>query len=693
MYQLNFGEYTIYDPRLEELCVRSAKVKLAVDEAGSMTFALDHDHPYIDQLTRLKGRLELLSDGVPVFRGRLLSDMQEFDLSREFEAEGQLACLNDSLVAPFEFPSDFESDSGYKAAAASGNVVEWWLSYLLGNHNSQVTTEQQIKLGTVTVKDANNYIARSSEDYATTWETLTGKLTGSSLGGHFLVRYESDGTYLDYLADYPLSNTQSIEYAENLMDLSDEIDASELYTAILPVGKDGLTIKSLSDGALTSDLVKDGAVIYSKAAVEKYGRITSIQTWDDVTLATNLRDKAKALLAQSGVLPSRTISVSAVDLHWTDEDVAQLRVGRYTPIVSAPHDLDARYVLSELELNILDPGSSQVTLGATIQTSTDRNQSAISGLQDKIDKVESKQGIKEVDVEYYLSDSATERTGGEWSTTAPTWTEGKYIWSRTKTVSAKGSVTYSDPVCITGAKGDPGAQGNPGEQGIGVSAIVAQYYLSESETEQTGGEWSTDQPEWQDEHYIWTRSQVTWTDGSITYTDPVLAKALNYAGSTAAGASSLAQITSDRVTTIEATCDEIKQTAEETVQTVTDLSTRVTTAESTITQTANQLEIRISQTEQDITNVNGDLQSRFTELEKYIRFTTDGLELGETGNNINLLLDNDRISFRDAGLEVAYISDKQLYITDAEIVNSLRIGKFAWVPRNSGNLSLVKVGD
>ena len=47
----------------------------------------------------------------------------------------------------------------------------------------------------------------------------------------------------------------------------------------------------------------------------------------------------------------------------------------------------------------------------------------------------------------------------------------------------------------------------------------------------------------------------------------------------------------------------------------------------------------------------------------------------------------------DNGAEVAYFSNNQLIITDGHFLNSLRIGAFAWVPRENGNLSLVKVGD
>ena len=56
-----------------------------------------------------------------------------------------------------------------------------------------------------------------------------------------------------------------------------------------------------------------------------------------------------------------------------------------------------------------------------------------------------------------------------------------------------------------------------------------------------------------------------------------------------------------------------------------------------------------------------------------------------------LHIENDRISFLDDGAEVAYLSNKRLYVTDAHFLHSLRVGAFAWVPRANGNLSLVKV--
>ena len=135
-----------------------------------------------------------------------------------------------------------------------------------------------------------------------------------------------------------------------------------------------------------------------------------------------------------------------------------------------------------------------------------------------------------VDVEYYLSTSATSLSGGSWSTTAPTWVNGKYMWSRTVTTDGAGNRTYSpnqNGVCIagaqgaTGAKGDKGDTGGTGATGKGVKSIVEQYYKSTSATAMSGGSWSTTYPGWENSKYIWTRSVITYTDKTTTTTTAV----------------------------------------------------------------------------------------------------------------------------------------------------------------------------
>lgn len=371
MYQLKYKNYILHDMRLadEKLIIRDPSVKLAVSKAGEMSFTVDAEHPYLSNLRRMSGLVELLDGTLPIYRGRITSDTKDFYGAHKIETEGIMAVLNDSIIPPFNFPEDFTEDASYKAAAASGNVVEFFFRWILSQHNAQVTAEQQIKPGVVTVSDPNNYITRSSEEYATAMSTISDKLIKSALGGYLLIRYEDDGNYLDYYAALPLTNTQSVEFAENLLDLSSETDGTNIYTAILPEGKDGLTIEALPDGDLTDDLVKSGLTIYSKSGMSTYGRITRHIKWDDVTVAANLQTKAKAALADNGLSMPETITCKAVDLGWQD-GIQHFRVGRMTALFSNPHGYSASYPLMELAPDILDPGNTQITLGATQQTYT-----------------------------------------------------------------------------------------------------------------------------------------------------------------------------------------------------------------------------------------------------------------------------------------------------------------------------------
>ncbi len=134
----------------------------------------------------------------------------------------------------------------------------------------------------------------------------------------------------------------------------------------------------------------------------------------------------------------------------------------------------------------------------------------------------SKQGISgrsitAVDVEYYLSTSNTAQADGNWSTTAPAWTSGKYMWSRTKTTYSTGSPTYSNPACITGTAGQTGGTGT------GITSITEEFYLSTSKTTQTGSSWGTAMPTWIPNTYMWTRSKIVYSNPTSTvYTTPLV---------------------------------------------------------------------------------------------------------------------------------------------------------------------------
>lgn len=109
-----------------------------------------------------------------------------------------------------------------------------------------------------------------------------------------------------------------------------------------------------------------------------------------------------------------------------------------------------------------------------------------------------------------------------------------------------------------------------------------------------------------------------------------------------------------------------------------------------IEQTKNSVEIRFEQFAADVEAVASGTDAEFEEIRKYIRFVDGKILLGEIGNELELQISNDRISFLQDGAEVAYFSDRKLYVTDGQYTHSLQIGNFAFMPRENGNLSFKK---
>lgn len=653
MYQLKYKNYILYDPRLadEKLIIRDPSVKLAVSKAGEMSFTVDAEHPYLSNLRRMSGLVELLDGTFPIYRGRITSDIKDFYGAHKIETEGIMAALNDSIIPPFIFPDDFAEDAAYKAAAASGNVVEFFFRWVLSQHNAQVTAEQQIKPGVVTVSDPNNYITRSSEEYATAMATISDKLFKSSLGGNLLIRYENDGNYLDYYAALPLTNTQTVKFAENLLDLSSETDGADIYTAILPEGKDGLTIGNLPDGDLTDDLVKSGKIIYSKSGVATYGRITRYIKWGDVTVDTNLRTKAKAALADNGLSMPETITCKAVDLGW-QEGIQHFRVGRMTALVSTPHGYSASYPLMELAPDILDPGNTRITLGATRRTFTGSQIDAVRKAEESAGQVRTDLNKKIEDIEL-----------------------------------------------TPGPPGPAGADGKDGAAGVSVTNTDVEYYLSTSDTELSGGTWQATAPTITDGTYLWSRTKITYSNGQTAYTGAYcISKAMTES------AEPIVSETRTAVTKLTQDVDSFKATVSETYTEKSNFNEFKQKTESDLTANSAAIEQRYSEiktVEQQVLGVDGkvtDVQKKVTETAGYIRtgkVAEDesgnpiyGVKIGQTdtaGNyNAFAQFTAGRISFFDeTGKEISHFAGKDFYIDSGIIVQNLNLGGYE-LRRNKG---------
>ena len=112
------------------------------------------------------------------------------------------------------------------------------------------------------------------------------------------------------------------------------------------------------------------------------------------------------------------------------------------------------------------------------------------------------------------------------------------------------------------------------------------------------------------------------------------------------------------------------------------------------------LETLIKQTGEDITfsynqsknftiEATGPFQEFISEVRAYQRFSENGLELGKTNSPFLARLSNEKLSFVQDGVEVAYIQHNKMYITEAQVSEKFSIGKdttgfFDWIMTGTG---------
>ena len=373
MYRVFCDEWQLHNMTMPSLKLVNPKADLEVNKAGSFTFTIYPQHPYYDKLQKMKSIILIYQNDRVIFRGRILNSSKGFYNQKQVTCEGELAFFVDSTIRPYDF---------------QGDVPEYF-AFLIGEHNKQVEASKQFKVGNVTVTDPNGYITRSDSTYPTTYDCITSKLV-NSLGGYIQFRHETDGVYVDYLADFTTLNSQDIELKKNILDISEDEKGEGIATAIIPLGakieEEGVDAEEQK--RLTIESVNDGKdYVYNPEAVEKYGWIYKTVTWDDVTLPENLLRKANEKLAES-ILFENAVEVNAVDLSGTNKEISSFSVGSYNNVKSKQHGIERMMLVKKLSLNLNAPQNDTMTLGDTRKTFTEQDKENSDKIGEVIEKTE-----------------------------------------------------------------------------------------------------------------------------------------------------------------------------------------------------------------------------------------------------------------------------------------------------------------
>ena len=303
----------------------------------------------------------------------------------------------------------------------------------------------------------------------------------------------------------------------------------------------------------------------------------------------------------------------------------------------------------------------------------------------------------------------------------------KYIGIATNKTTATESTTKTDYTwsLFKGDKGDTGSQGPKGdkgatgEKGQSLTSSTPQWYLSTSNTTQTGGSWQDTMPQITAGKYIWQRFKNVWVNPtSTTYTTPILEQIEEAVKEVISKQAEFKQDLDGFKTTVSSTYATIVETDDairnaenalnNNIASTTDKVKNDTLTEadnkyanksdyeefkkvtsSSIEQTNNSVNIKFQNTTSQISNMSGELNEFKSSVTTNINFTENGIDIGKNDSQFSVNISNDKMSFKDDGEEVAYVSNKEMLITDANIESSLRLGAFKFIPRTNGNTSLI----
>lgn len=510
MYQVLCDNLPLYDLRDDDLVLKSPKVSLKENNAGSFEFTILPSHPYYSNIQKMKSVIQVMDNEEEIFCGRVLEESVDFYNRKKVICEGELAFFNDSIQRPavyhdmtvrgylqtlinihnaqiaelnlsikfnaecagesasydyvslyyvkngkiysaftrkrandvasktFVIPStefyvywhsDGSVNNFYGLAVDSVEITD--ATAIVGSlaslpsytvqevtdvtkiqteHNpyqnssnllwhyahtipENYTVGKMFAVGAVTVVDSNNSIYKYT-NWESTLEVIKTDLL-DTYGGHLRIRKQNGIRYLDYLADYPNTNTQVIQFGENLLDFTKDIDASDIATAVIPLGArlEESSIEGLEERLTIKSVNNDVDFIYSESAVNTYGWVYKTVTFDDVNVPANLKTKGQQYL-QDIQFESMTLTVKAVDLHMLDVDIERIKMLDEIKVVSEPNGLDRFFPVTEMTILLDAPSNNTITLGQKASSGmTGSTSSANSEIMKKISEIPSESKI------------------------------------------------------------------------------------------------------------------------------------------------------------------------------------------------------------------------------------------------------------------------------------------------------------
>lgn len=338
-YYIYADSKLIYSAGVKELTVLHPKLVLEVNKAGSLKFELPVGSAGYGSIDKLKTTVEARQGNEVLFRGRLLNTQRTLLNTVSCYCEGWLSWLNDIVFLPYTFDGQ-------------GRDL---LKDFITRYNSRASTNRQI---TYVYSDISSKISVNREEHSTALNEIK-KMLIDNIGGYLVPYLTESVTGIQWLSDYGSTSSQVIQFTKNLLDFNEYIDASQVFTAVRPLGK-------MVDGSRIG-LTGGSSFITDDSAVNVFGRIEKTVIFNEIDTQAALRQAGEAYL-RTGIQSAISMTIKAVDLHMLDVNVERIRLGDFVRIVSVPHEIDAYFMCTKIEIDMANPQNTLYTFGSTQRT-------------------------------------------------------------------------------------------------------------------------------------------------------------------------------------------------------------------------------------------------------------------------------------------------------------------------------------
>ena len=328
----------------------SPKIKLELNKSGSVEFTILPTHPFYNAFSPMKSIVTAYRDDTLIFDGRVLSGDADNYKQRRVYCEGALAYLVDSILPPCK---------GTRTAEEHYRLI-------VNAHNEQVEPEKRFSPGIVSIDQKSESQIFGEDSYRENFSSIETDLL-DAYGGYLRIRYDGNIRYLDYVKSYDSTNSQKIRFRSNLLDLTNKRSGEDLFTVLLPIGKDKLTIEGAGP---SSKYTHNGIYLENPEAIAQYGRIIKLVDFGNVEDPNTLLHKAEKYMDDNykGIPPELT--VKAFDLHTFYPIIEPFKLGDNIVIESEPHEISRTLMCTAVELDLTSPDKDQYIL-------TDPNQITI----------------------------------------------------------------------------------------------------------------------------------------------------------------------------------------------------------------------------------------------------------------------------------------------------------------------------